>query len=216
MHNTNKQLIICSGVVGLLAAILVGSGEFLLHYDALARYDGSYGFMADIPAERMTLGHFLAVFGVPLYIVGCYHLYLMLKSANRTLALIAFLVGSYGFVVGGIWIGSRANIGALIQVNADLSGHKALIDLYMFRYENLLTVIRTTTLLLSILLFGLILTGRSYYPRWMALINPAFLIVLSFLLFRFTPELGKFVMPIALNVAFFILFTVSTWCVRKL
>ncbi|MGB3210428.1 MAG: DUF6796 family protein [Desulforhopalus sp.] len=95
-----------------MAALLVGCGEFLLHYDAAARFgaESAYAYMADISVDRMTVGHFLAVLGVPLYIVGCYHVYLMLKPANRVLALIVLLVGSYGFVVGGVWIGPRTLI----------------------------------------------------------------------------------------------------------
>jgi hypothetical protein len=216
MTNTDRLLNIRLGWVGVIAAILVGSGEFLLHYDTLARYEGSYEFMVDISIERMTLGHFLAVFGVPFYIAGCYHIYLMLKPANQRLAFIVFLVGSYGFVVGGVWIGSRANIGALVQVMPHVSEQQALIDLYKLRYENLLTVIRTTTLLISLIFSWLILSGKSHYPKWLAFIKPAFLIVLIFLLFKLIPEIGKFFMPIALNVAFLILFSASIWCARKI
>jgi len=53
----NKIMI--TGLIGLLAAVLVGVGEYLLHYDPLARFsEGGFGFMQGIGEQRTTLGHF--------------------------------------------------------------------------------------------------------------------------------------------------------------
>jgi len=60
------------------------------------------------------------------------------------------------------------------------------------------------------------LTGRSHYPRMMALLNPIFLIIVSFILFFTVPTIGKYVMPIALNVAYFVMFSVSLAVASKL
>jgi hypothetical protein len=43
----------------------------------------------------------------------------------------------------------------------------------------------------------------------MALLNPIFLIVVSFIIFFTIPPVGKYMMPIALNVAYFVMFSVS-------
>lgn len=102
-----------TGLIGLLAAVLVGVGEFLLHFDPQARFaDGDYAFMLAASDSRQTLGHFLGTLAAPLYVVGCWHIYLMLKPANQKLAFIGFLLGAYGFIIGGDWISSRASIGA--------------------------------------------------------------------------------------------------------
>jgi hypothetical protein len=83
--------LIITGLLGLLAAFLVGIGEYLLHYDALARFsEGGFGFMQGIGEQRTTLGHFFGVFGATLYPIGCYHIYLMLRSANEKAALATF------------------------------------------------------------------------------------------------------------------------------
>ena len=68
---------VLTGIIGIIAAILVGTGEFLLHFDPLARFstDG-YAFMLAASDERQTAGHFLGVLGAPLYVVGCWHIYL--------------------------------------------------------------------------------------------------------------------------------------------
>lgn len=85
-----------------------------------------------------------------------------------------------------------------------------LLGLYDFRYETLLQVIRFAVLVLSGILIWLILSGRSHYPKWMAALNPILLIVASFVVYAIAPGVGKFLMPIALNVAFFVFFLTST------
>lgn len=203
----NKPVL--TAMIGLLAATLVGIGEYLLHFDAQARFAaGGYDFMLGISDSRSTAGHFIGVFGATLYPIGCYHIYQMLRPANQRWAYAAFLIGSFGFMVGVVWIGSRASISALMQLpaSAEITG---LIELYDLRYETLLQVIRITTLVVSIIIIWLSVTGRSHYPKWMALFNPILLIVANFVLFLVAPALGKHTMPIALNVAFFIFFAMS-------
>lgn len=210
-----QNKLIITGLLGLLAAFLVGIGEYLLHYDALARFsEGGFGFMQGIGEQRTTLGHFFGVFGATLYPIGCYHIYLMLRPANEKAAFATFFIGAFGFIVGVVWIGSRASISALMQlpITPEITG---LVELYEVRYETLLTVIRFTTLILSALFIWLSLTGRSNYPRWMAIFNPILLIIASFIIYVIAPGLGKHLMPIALNVAFFIFFSLSLIHARK-
>ena len=90
---TNSKIVV-TGVVGLTGALLTGAGEFILHYDPLARFAENQFFLG-ISDQRSTLGHFLAVLGAPLYLVGCWHLHLMLRPANRQWSLIAFFVAAW-------------------------------------------------------------------------------------------------------------------------
>ena len=210
-----KNLIIITGLAGLLASVLVGIGEYLLHYDPLARFsEGGFGFMQGISESRTTTGHFFGAFGATLYSVGMYHIYLMLRPANQRAAFSAFLIGAFGCIVGGAWIASRASISALMQI-PQTPEIVHLVELYDFRYETLLNVTRTTTLILSGIFIWLTLTGRSNFPRWMAIFSPFILILMSFLIYVIAPQLGKHLMPIALNVAFFIFFSLSLFHARK-
>ena len=218
MNNTTQpQFLVLTGVVGLTAAILVGIGEFLLHFDSLARFSADgYAFMLAASDERQTAGHFFGVLGAPLYVVGCWHIYLMLKPANQTLAFIGFLVSAYGFMIGADWISSRASIGALVHFQ-ESGGHiEDLVRLYELRYESLLTVIRITTVVLSLIFIYLVLTGRSHYQKWHAIFNPIVLLVMNFVIYAISPAIGKYLMPIALNVAFGIFFTMSIIQARKI
>lgn len=212
-----KQAIIITGIVGLLAAILTGTGEFLLHFDPLARFsETSYDFLLAGSEERQTMGHFIGVLSAPLYVVGMWHIYLMLKPANQKIAFISFLIGSYGFMVGADWISSRASIGALTHFAQSGTDVDSLIELYRLRYETLLTVVRITTLTISLVYIGLVLTGRSYYQKWQAVLNPIVLLIGSFIVFLVAPNVGKYIMPIALNVGFGIFFFMSLLQAKKL
>ena len=204
-----------TGLLGCLAAIIVGTGEYLLHYDAMARFaSGGYDFMIGISESRTTAGHFFGVLGAPLYLFGCYHIYLMLRSANERAAFSAFIIGSYGFIIGTVWIGSRASVSALMQIPMTPE-IESLVGLYDMRYEALINVTRVTTLVLSIIFVWLVLTGRTYYPKWMALFNPFVLILASFVVYLVDPQIGKHLMPIALNVAFFVFFALSQFFANK-
>lgn len=206
---TDRHVEILTGLIGLLAAALVGAGEFMLHFDPLGRYGQGFDFLKGVTESRATAGHFLGVLGAPLYVVGAWHIYLMLRPANRFWAMLAFFVMAYGCIVGGVWIGSRATAAFLVNTIPE-DALASAIGLYELRYESLLTVVRSAILVLSGIFVWLILTGRSNYPRWMAVLNPIILILASFLVFWLAPGIGKYLMPIALNVAFLILFSAST------
>ena len=201
-----------TGIIGLVAAVLVGTGEFLLHFDALGRFGegGGYLFMQGISAQRTTIGHFLGVLGAPLYIIGFWHIMKMLEPANPLASRIAFAIMSYGIIVGVVWIGSRAGISTVVN-STSVTDSVSFISLYELRYENLLQVTRLAVLFFSVIFIWLVLSGRSHYPRWMALFNPILLILASFAIWAVAPTVGVYLMPIALNVAFAVLFLLSIY-----
>ena len=209
---TLRYKLLLTGMFGLTAATLVGIGEFLLHYDSLARYTDTFAFFEGVTKERATIGHFFGVLGAPLYVIGAYHIYLMLRPAHELAARVAGLTMAYGCIVGAVWIGSRATAVELVSAGSIVEQ----LALYELRYESLLMVVRLSVLALSIIFIWLCLTGRSLYPRSMAILNPIFLIIVSFLIFYIIPTVGKYLMPIALNVAYFVMFSFSLLIASKL
>ena len=197
-----------TGIIGLIGAIICGTGEFLLHFDPQARFTGGYDFMADISDSRLTAGHFLAVFGGTLYFVGVWHIAEMLRPAGEKLSRALFIIGSFGFVYGGMWMSSRAMIGSIVHHPEIVEGTN-LVELYVLRLETLLQVIRITTLVISIIYIVMVLTGKSRYPKWMAATSPIVLLLMNFVIYLTVPSIGKYVMPIALNVGFTVFFLLS-------
>ena len=55
----------------------------------------------------------------------------------------------------------------------------------------------------------MVLSGKSRYPKWMAATSPIVLLLMNFVIYFSVPSIGKYVMPIALNVGFSIFFLLS-------
>ena len=105
------------GYLGLIASILVGLGEYFLHYSTnILEHSKEYEFFKFVSSNNLTTGHFLAVIGLPFYFAGYIHIYRMLKSGNETLARIVLAIGFIAFAIGGVWIGSRASIGNIVRI----------------------------------------------------------------------------------------------------
>lgn len=210
---TENKLIVLAGLIGLLAAMFVGLGEFLLHYSTLGYgSEHPYGFMLAISAERFTYGHFIAVLAAPFYLIGFWHIYKMLQPAGRILPAAITMIAIYGFIMGIVWIGSRAMIGSIIHLetqSVDPSSLGLLIHDYQLYSESLLQIIRITTFIFSAGFVYLVFRGKTNYPKWMWLVNPFFLLLLVFLIYFTMPRVGQYLAPIAMNAAYTVFFLFS-------
>lgn len=211
------QAVLVAGLLGILASVLVGAAEFSLHFTSSLDYGGpEYEFFLGTSSARLTFGHFLAIFSGPLYFVGYWHLFQRLKPAPEKLRLLLMCLGIYSFAVGTVWIGSRVYPAILIQAREAAVNEEArqqiaeLLERASFYNETILIGLRIGVLSLSAIFVWLIATGKSCYPRWFAALNPIVLVLASFLVYFLVPSIGGYLMPIAMNVAHFILFSVST------
>lgn len=207
------------GVLGLIASIMVGIGEFMVHYTPGFSDATGFDFFLPIPESRLALGHYLMIPFIPLYIFGYWHIYLALKSGSQFLAKAVLTLGIFAFMIGGIWVGSRAHLGVTVQQLAELDNievKQAIIDSYNLHQENLVQILRVLILLLSICFVWAILKGGTLYPKWMAFFNPITLLLLIFLSFILVPSIGEVLIAPAMNVAHFILFSASLLSLKKL
>ncbi len=207
------------GYLGLIASILVGLGEYFLHYSAnILEHSENYEFFKFVSLDNLTTGHFLAVIGLPFYFAGYIHIYRMLKSGNETLARIVLAVGFVAFAVGGIWIGSRASIGNIVHLKdtIDASTYQNLLAHYTNHMEVLVQALRIVIATLSVVFAIAILKGGTDYNKWMAIFNPIVILILLVVLGKLLPSLGKHMLPILMNVTHFILFALSLYQLNKL
>jgi hypothetical protein len=140
------------GFLGLFGAISVGVGEFLLHYsEQVLTTQGEFMFFGHVNISHLYIGHFLAMLGLPFYFAGYMHIYLMLKSGNKSLAAIVLGLGFVAFSVGGVWIGSRGFLGTIVHLHADMPSDNfaTIVDHYSKLLEVLVQVLRVFILLLS-------------------------------------------------------------------
>ncbi len=112
----SEKAVFAAGLIGLLGSVLVGSAEFSLHFTSTLDYGGpEYEFFLGTSAARLDYGHFVAIFGAPLYFVGYWHLFQRLKPAPEKARILVMVLGIYSFAVGSVWIGSRVYPAILVQ-----------------------------------------------------------------------------------------------------
>ena len=207
------------GYLGLIASVLVGLGEYFLHYSSeMLDHAQDYAFFKFVPLDNLTIGHFLAVIGLPFYFAGYIHIYRMLKSGNEALARTVLAIGFIAFAVGGIWIGSRASIGNIVHLKdtMEVTIYQNLLDHYTSHMEVLVQALRLVIAALSVVFVIAILKGGTYYKKWMAIFNPIVILLLVFSTLFWAKDLAKHLAPIAMNVTHFILFGLSLYQLNKL
>lgn len=212
------KLIKLLGYLGLLGAILVGIGEFYLHYSPqVLTATGDFQFFEFVSLQHLIVGHFLSVLGLPFYFAGYLHIYKMLKSGNATLARIVLTLGFIAFAVGGIWIGSRGYIGSLVHLKQEMSTetYSKLIDNYYVFLEVLVQVLRIIIVLLSIAFAWTILKGGTFYQKYMAFFNPIIILILFVIIGKSLPQIGKFFLPVLMNITHVVMFSMSLYQLHK-
>jgi len=201
MHLNNKQLLI----IGLIASVVVGAGEYLLHY-LPSGPGGEISMLQDVPLKRASKGHFLVVFGAPLYFAGYYGLKNIFKPTSPLLARFLFIAGVLSFSVGGVWVSSRYFAAEVLQRSVGTVDHAFYMQSYEEHYQVLVWALRLLVATVSILYVTLILKNKQGLPKWLAIFNPIILLIIVISsLFWFT-SLGNHIAPIAMNVTHFIFF----------
>jgi hypothetical protein len=207
-----------SWIAWLLASILVWIWEFLLHYSPqVLELWGTFEFLSAVSNQNFAIWHIFVLIGIPLYFTGYYHFYLMLRWSWEILARIFFFLAILAFLYWGIWIASRWYIGTIVQLRSELNPevYSVLTEKYLYYFDSLLQTLRRLLVPLSLLWIYLIFKWKTLYPKYMMIFNPLLLILLVFTT-QWAPGVWKFLIPIALNIAHFVLFSISLYFVFTL
>lgn len=218
MHTNNTKNLYVLGFLGVLATVLVGIGEYLLHYSPMIlEHAQNYEFFQFVSARNLSYGHVLVVIGLPLYFAGYFHIFGMLKSGNKRLAQAVLILGIIAFAVGGVWIGSRSSIGTIVHLREAMNpdSYQQLINFYTNHLEILVMILRYVIALLSIFFISAVLKGGTLYKKWMWLCNPIFILIALVFFGKLIPAFGKHSLPILMNVTHFILFGLSLYNLRR-
>lgn len=216
MTAKDKRNLMLTGLAGLLGALSVGIGESLMQYTDAGKMDEvTYDYFLDVKSNHLSFGHFLCVLTAPLYFLGYLHLGKAIDRSYGWLGKSITSLGIYSFGVGIAWIGGRVYLGLARKALETGESSQELLKALSEHNEPLIGVLRVTILLISVLWIYAILKGKSYYPKWMILLAPIFLLVSIFVTYLYAPSIGKYILPAAMNVTHFIVFSVSLfYCSR--
>jgi len=214
---SNSKFLTLAGIAGCLGALLVGIGEFSMQFAPNSDITDmtEYLYFNEVSAGRLSFGHFLTVLAAPLYILGYWFLSKKLEPAGPKQAKLFFLIGAYAFAVGAAWIGQRFFLATTVHEIAAGQNLKELLATFSEHNEPFVNVLRVAMVLVSIIWIKLILTGKTAFPKWMALFNPAILLGIMFALYFLKTSIGHYIFPVAMNAVHLIIFALALLTARK-
>jgi hypothetical protein len=166
--------------------------------------------------SRLAAGAMLGPLTIPLYLVACWHLYQGARPAGRMLAVpmvVLLFVGNAYSPLGHAGFYYVAAVYKTILATP-VDAHPALLDLAEHFYRVLMTLYVAAVGCLVLGLIWLIVamaTGRSAWPRWMALATPLFAVVaLSLDHLPFPQPLRAWLGGAGINIAWLLIFISST------
>ena len=199
---------------GLLASLIVGIAEYLLHYTDMGP-SGEIDMLLHVPLDRARIGHYLAITGLPLYFAGYYGLYKIFRTSNQYYAKLLFITGTLSFTVGGIWLSSRYFAAVVFQKSVNSIDYLYYLSQYEQNYQVLVWALRLLILLVSLFFILAIKTNKIGLSKWLILANPLFILGLVFSSLIWFKPLGNQIAPIAMNVTHFIFFSLLTSGFKK-
>lgn len=192
-------------ISGLIAAIIVGIGEYMLHFIPEGP-DGEISMLFTVPLERAAMGHFIAVAGIPLYFSGYFGLMQVFRKTSEPLSIILLISGVVSFTVGGIWVASRYFAAEVFQHSAGTPDFEFYLTSYEEHVQVLVWALRIAIAFVSVIYIMLILKNTEGYPKWMVAFNPIVVLGIVISTLFLVRPIGVHIAPIAMNVTHFIFF----------
>jgi hypothetical protein len=221
--NSTKTWFRGAGILGVVGAVIGAiSDHFLMSAEAPVNMLDSWTFfqalMRQVDPDRMLIGHFLGVFGIPLCIFGFWQIYQGMRPAGRATALpllwasIAVCVLGVAYHVQLAYIGHGLRLAdALVEEPTAL----ALVVEMNSRFADLIVplqhVIVGLLAFLSVWMTVGIARGATLYPRWLACLSPLALCGIFYGLAQWIDgPLGVWLAVAGLNLTSATLFAIST------
>jgi hypothetical protein len=191
------------GKIATLAAVSASLGDLALLYVANARRPELA--LPPPPVGMLLAGFYLGVLALPLYGLGYWRAASGLRDPAE--ARHVFVLGALGGALGAVVHGVTAHVIRVEELmRAPGADPLAVVAQHGAFLLPLWCVLAVMTVAGSTIYAKAVLAGRSAYPRWMAFLNPALLLVVTSLVALPSLWLRAFLLPAAANlvhVAFF-------------
>ena len=124
--------------------------------------------LVEKPHQLLVVGHYLALFSIPIAGFSVVtHTYLGLRPVGRSFSRLFFFSGMFVVALGVAYHGLFGISAEVVQM-----GDPVLIDRVNTFFEPFGVVVSGLFLVLILSWTLMILTGRTYYPRWVLLFSP--------------------------------------------
>ena len=214
----SRRELLFTAAAGLVGALLLFTGDMLLygHLGAGTDFNRRYKtVIAGASTLRLYIAGALGPVAAIFYLVGARHLHLRLKPSRPLLRIVTSLAFVATFVVAGavhaVWASYALVLRGLAhgQASADL---ETVIGGYLDLVYTMAEVIGYPA---ALLLFLLVLTRQTTYPRWSAVLNPGLVMLTAPLVTLLPSPIGAPVVGGLFNLAFVVFFVLSLTTVPR-
>lgn len=208
----NKQILFKSaGILAIIGGLIcyvsdhllrggVGPGPAISFIDALRT----------APFGPVYWGSIIGYAALPLWLLGLWPLYRALEPAGPRLAAVPVILLGYALALFPGYHYAAALYALGFQV-VDANSDSLLNDQLMQVHDGALMAIAGPLTIASLWVVVLILTGKTRYARWMAIISP-FLAPLAYSLAAMIPSpWGAYIIPGAGTLVFTLFFALALW-----
>lgn len=172
------------------------------------------GLLSSKGHMEFVIGFYLALFCLPLGILGVYHTYMMLKPGGRLGAIIFAALGFYGYAIGTVFHTVYSFLGSVIRAKnyfTSVEAYRDLLNSVNTYFEPLSVMLAIVTGVAATLLFYLIATGKTVYPRWFIVFSPLVIFAALVMFTKMFPDNIRVYLAVAsANITFIIFFSAST------
>ncbi len=205
-----------AGVAGCAGALLFFVGDMLFygHWGSGAGFhEGMIQTVRNASLGRLFAGGLLGPFAACLCIVGFWHVYLNVRPSQefvgRMMLVLFAVLMVCGSAIHTLW--TARGLAMKFCYGSEDMGCRALLPAVNSYWDLAYNIGAVPGFLGAIVLIGLVLWGKTWYPRWTVLANPAVLMLLSPLADRVPAPLGAVLTGGFTNLSIAVFFLVSVW-----
>lgn len=197
-------------LIAVLGACIGMAGDLFLLYSPNGGYEaGDFEFLRGIDNQKLLIGHYLGILGIPLEVAGIWVIGKALEKMGRKVANIAIALGLYLMFLGVAYHGTVYPLGeAVRQGNGSLE---------VFRpFSEPLGLIFALFFFLGILALTVaIFRGKTYLPGGYGFASPLFSYTACMVVYLLLPSIGNFLAPMGFNLSMAFFIGVIGWNAEK-
>jgi hypothetical protein len=200
------------GLIGLVGSALLLAADVVLVYSPIpaARFDVFAAAVGKSQA-RLVYGSLLGVFAIPLVLASFGHIFLALRPGGTWLAIPPVILGIFAYVIGAAFHAAIPfYMAAIQQVKASDASASPLLVAMARVFVPLQKALAFFVVSSSVWLLVALLSGKTLYPKWIAALSPAVLVILFRVVMRISsPAVVGILFPAGNNLALFIFVSCS-------
>ena len=200
-----------SGISGVLGSILFITGDLLYNHIPGSNQSPAEK-MSRMPASRLLYAGTLGLVGCWLYTLASAHIYFAFRPAGTTFAFVVFVLFAAIMICYGIthtaYFAIASGAQAAVQLGGVAESGGKLGNAF---YQRLVTITYIPVAIASLMMLYGIVSGRSLYPRWMAVFLPVVIYLLKVPVIRLLKgHLREIINDSYDNFVLFVFFVIST------